>query len=70
LKGKRVQWAKVDISDDDNPLWEMFGISIVPTVVVFKDGQPVFRRDGVQGRGLPKTAIDETLQEIETNATH
>ena len=70
MKGRGVRWAEVDISDYDNPLWETFGISIVPTVVVFKDGQPVFRRDGVQGRGLPRTAIDETIQEIEMHATH
>jgi thioredoxin 1 len=70
LNHKGVRWAEVDISDDDNPLWERFGISIVPTVIVFRDGQLVFRRDGVRGRGLPKKAIDETLQEIETNVTH
>jgi thioredoxin-like negative regulator of GroEL len=51
-------------------LWERFGISIVPTIIVFRDGRPVFRRDGVQGRGLPKKAIEETLKEIEMHATH
>ena len=70
LNGKGFRWAEVNLSDYDNPLWERFGISIVPTVIVFRDGEPVFRRDGVQGRGLPKKAIDETLQEVETNATH
>jgi thioredoxin 1 len=70
LNGKGVRWAEVDISDNANPLWERFEITIVPTVIVFKDGQPVFRRDGVQGRGLPKKAIDETLQEIEMYAAH
>jgi len=69
LNSRGVRWAEVDISGDDNPLWERFGISIVPTVIVFKDGQPVFRRDGVQGRGLPKKAIDETVEEIEMHAT-
>ena len=62
LNSKGIRWAEVDISDVNNPLWETFGIRIVPTVIVFREGQLVFRRDGVQGRGLPKKAIDETLQ--------
>lgn len=70
LNGKGVRWAEVDISDDDNPLWEMFSIRIVPSIIIFKDGQPIFRRDGVQGRGLSMKDIGETLQEIESHANN
>jgi thioredoxin 1 len=67
---KRVSWAEADISDYDNPLWETFGISIVPSILIFKDGQAIFRRDGVQGRGLSKRDIEETIQEIESSSNH
>ena len=70
LNSKDVSWAEADISDDDNPLWERFGISIVPSIILFKDGQAIFRRDGVPGRGLSKKDIDETLQAIESDANH
>lgn len=70
MNGKGVRWAEVDISDDEDPLWETFNINVVPTVIVFKDGQPIFRRDGLLGRGLSEKAIEETLQEMETHATH
>ena len=68
LNGKRIPWAEVDISKDEDPLWETFDISVVPTVIVFKDGQPIFRRDGLLGRGLSEKAIEEIVQEIEKHA--
>lgn len=41
-----------DVSDEASPLWETFRIEIVPSVVVFHDGEPVARADGVAGLGL------------------
>jgi thioredoxin 1 len=41
-----------DASDEDSALWETFSIKIVPTVVAFKDGVPVGRKDGRRGLGL------------------
>lgn len=31
----------VDVSDEDLPLWETYDISVVPTVIVFQDGEPM-----------------------------
>jgi len=70
LNSKGIPWAEVDISDDEGLLWETFDISVVPTVIIFEDGQPIFRKDGVLGRGLSEKAIDETLQEMERHAEH
>ena len=41
-----------DLTDEGSPLWDRFNIEVVPTVVVFRDGVPTFRRDGTLGRGL------------------
>jgi thioredoxin 1 len=41
-----------DLTDMESPLWEEFAVEVVPTVVVFRDGTAIFRRDGVLGEGL------------------
>lgn len=64
MKNKGIEWAVVDISDMDNPLWETFDISVVPTVIVFKKGDLSSRKDGVLGRGLSTKAIDEVIEEL------
>jgi thioredoxin 1 len=41
-----------DVTSEESPLWDRFRIEVVPTVVVFRDGAPAFRADGVPGEGL------------------
>lgn len=41
-----------DVTSEESPLWDRFGIQVVPTVIVFEDGRAVLRRDGVAGEGL------------------
>lgn len=69
LNSKGIEWAEVDISDIEDPLWETFSINVVPTIIVFKDGRAIFRKDGILGRGLSGKAIEEALQEIEKSET-
>ncbi len=64
-----IAWATMDISDDDNPLWEIFNIEVVPTIIIFKEGKAVFRRDGVLGRGLSEKAIGETMDQMKLLST-
>jgi len=59
-----IAWAQVDISDYENPLWEAFRIGVVPTIIIFKEGKAVFRKDGVLGRGLSQKAIDESMEQM------
>jgi len=44
--------------------WDAFNIEVVPTIIVFKDGKPRFRKDGVRGRGLSEDAIKETIDQV------
>jgi len=53
--------AFVDLSDLNNPLWETFQIQVVPTLVVFRNGDPVLRRDGILGRGLSQKDMNEVV---------
>jgi thioredoxin 1 len=61
LKAKKMSGALADLSDFDNPLWETFDIQVVPTVMVFNDGELVYRKDAVLGQGLPDVAMNEVV---------
>jgi len=54
-------WDSVDISDEANELWDEFRIDVVPTVIVFKDGKTVWRKDGIPGRGLSENVVKEAI---------
>ena len=41
-----------DLTDVESPLWDLFRIEVVPSVIVFRDGEAVFRVDGRSGYGL------------------
>ena len=65
-KKSGISWSAADVSDDDNVLWDVFNIAVVPTVIVFRNGKPVFRSDGVRGRGLSQNAIDEIIHQMKS----
>ncbi|MGP8071815.1 MAG: thioredoxin family protein [Thermoplasmata archaeon] len=52
--------ARAPLDDLDNPLWEQFAIEVVPTVLVFRDGEITLRIDGVAGVGLSSRDVDRT----------
>ena len=64
LSKKQLPYGFVDLTSYDNPLWETFEIEVVPTVVVFKNGKPTYRADGMYGRGLPKSVVDDIVREL------
>lgn len=47
-----VRRAEVDISDTSDPLWDAYGIEVVPTLLLFHRGEVVGRADGRHLRGL------------------
>jgi thioredoxin 1 len=65
LSEKGIARGVADLSDLENPLWEEFDIDVVPTVMIFKEGELVYRKDGVLGRGLPDNAMDEVLLKLQ-----
>jgi thiol-disulfide isomerase/thioredoxin len=52
LEGLGFGIAIADLTDVESPLWERFEIEVVPSVIVFRDGVPVFRANGRYGEGL------------------
>ncbi len=59
-----VRCVIVYIDDWENPLWDEYRIDVVPTLVLFEKGKPVYRRDGVLGRGLGEKDIDDILAHV------
>ncbi|MFZ0891999.1 MAG: thioredoxin family protein [Thermoplasmata archaeon] len=52
------QSAIGDLTDTDSPLWELFSIDVVPTMVAFRNGEPIRRWDGVLGSGLRSEDVE------------
>lgn len=56
----------VDLSDDDNPLWDQLGIEVVPTLIGYKDGEETYRKQAARMVGLRRPdfeAADASLSE-------
>jgi thioredoxin 1 len=58
------EYALADITDDNNPLWDKYKVSEVPTIVAFKKGQEIGRRNAVPGFGLTEDDMQGLLNEI------
>jgi len=54
----------VILDDDDDPLWDEYGIAAVPTVIYFEDGKVAKRLDGCLGLGLSEAALQEWLKQF------
>lgn len=67
---KRIQdgWV-VDISDEDDPLWDALRIEVVPTVILFEDGVPKKRWAGVLGEDAAQQVQSDLSGERASPAT-
>ena len=63
-KYKKIQ---LELNEDENPMWDKFAISAVPTVIAFEGNKIVARKDAKMGVGLEKSDIDSLLQELKWN---
>ncbi len=54
-----IAFAKVD-TDKEQDLAQAFGIQSIPTLVVFREGIPVFSQPGA----LPETALEELIGKV------
>ena len=58
----KIDFAKVNV-DDNGPLAVKYGISAIPTMIVFKGGQPVQQLLGYKPKKELKKVLDEVLGE-------
>lgn len=52
------------LEDNDNPLWDDYGIGAVPTVLLFEDGKVTKRLDGRLGSGLKEQQLATWLEQF------
>ncbi|MFD2670655.1 thioredoxin [Marinicrinis sediminis] len=58
--GEQVKIAKVNV-DDNQESASRFGVMSIPTLIVFKDGQPVDKVVGFQSKDALKSVISRQL---------
>ena len=56
-----IEFVKVNV-DENMDLAGQFGIMSIPTVFIFKDGQPIGNMGGYRDAGGVKTFIDQTTK--------
>jgi thioredoxin 1 len=56
----KIDFAKVDV-DANSPLAVKYGIASIPTMIVFKDGQPVRQVIGYKSKKELQKILDEVL---------
>ncbi len=54
----RVKFGKVNV-DTESGLAKKYEISAIPTLIVFKDGKPVYQLVGVQSKAALKATLDK-----------
>jgi thioredoxin 1 len=57
----RMDFVKVDV-DANGPLASKYGIASIPTMLIFKGGQPVQQITGYKAKKELQKALDEALQ--------
>ena len=58
-----LDFGEANVSHYEDPLWEQFRIQTVPTLLAFKEGKVVKRKDGAPFRGLSQADLDETTSD-------
>ncbi len=58
----KIDFAKVDV-DANSPLAVKYGIAAIPTMLVFKGGQPIQQILGYKPKKELKKVLDEVLEE-------
>ncbi|HKZ58835.1 MAG TPA: thioredoxin family protein [Candidatus Thermoplasmatota archaeon] len=59
-----IPFALADLSSEDDLRWDTLGIRAVPTLILFKDGEAVWRADARLGVGLFEKHIDRMLAAV------
>ena len=52
---------RVDLSDENNPLWDSLKIKVVPTLIAFENGTEFWRANGISMVGLRKKDFEQAI---------
>ena len=68
LNDNTVLIGSVKLNEDENPLWDKYGINAVPTLIAFSKNKIQDRRDAKKGVGLTRRDIEAILSNIGTKS--
>ena len=51
----------VDADDEDESLWDEYGIRVVPTLVVLRNGKEEFKREARPGASLREMDVEDAI---------
>ncbi len=60
----KAEMAEAKVNEDENPFWEQFNIEVIPTLILFKGGKPIARKDGRAGVGLTEDDLKQILKDL------
>lgn len=66
---RSAAFMRVKIDEDENPLWEMFSLAAVPSIIFFKNGKVERRLDCNLGVGLTENQFIRWLNGIQRFST-
>ncbi len=61
--GKDI-YMKVQIDEDENPIWETYSLNAVPSIILFNNGTVAKRLDCKMGMGLNEQQFKKWLSSI------
>ncbi len=56
--------AEAVVNEDEDPLWDRYNITVVPTIVAFQNGKEVARKSGKPAMGLSKDDMEALLKQF------
>ena len=66
----RILFGGVKLNDDNNPLWDRYGITAVPTLIRFSNKSIKGRRDARMGVGLTRDDLNSILSDIDKDVNN
>jgi thioredoxin 1 len=66
FSNQKILFGGVKLNEDENPLWDKYGINAVPTLIAFSKSTIKDRRDAKMGVGLTKSDMESILSNIGT----
>ena len=59
-----VPLLKLQVDEDENPLWDEYKVEVIPTLLLFKDGKVVVRADAKPHVGLKEADLSAILKKV------
>jgi len=60
----KATYMRVQIDEDENPIWETYSLNAVPSIILFENGKVAKRLDCQMGMGLNELQFEKWLEPV------